>query len=96
MRHLSLRDDDVGEHAIDGAAFRGACLPTDYASFLAWNDWGRPEEGVRDCFAELQDVERRREELDFVDSRFAPPIGDTVVWSIEQDDWHGLPQAGSA
>ena len=42
----------LGEHAIDGAVFRGACLPTDYASFLAWNDWGRPEEGVRDCFAQ--------------------------------------------
>ncbi|MBX9843895.1 MAG: NUDIX hydrolase [Xanthobacteraceae bacterium] len=42
----------LGEHAIDGAVFRGACLPTDYASFLAWNDWGRPEAGVRDCFAQ--------------------------------------------
>lgn len=39
---------------------------------------------------------RRREELDFVDSRFAPPIGDTIVWSIEQGDWHGPRQAGPA
>jgi hypothetical protein len=42
----------LGEHAIAGAGFRGSCLPVDYASFLAWNDWGRPEEGVRDCFAQ--------------------------------------------
>lgn len=39
---------------------------------------------------------RRREELDFIDPRFEPPIGDTIVWSIEQDDWHGLRQAGPA
>jgi len=40
------------EHAIDGAVFRGTFMPTDYASFLAWQDWGRSEEGVRDCFAQ--------------------------------------------
>lgn len=42
----------LGEHTVDGPVFRGSCLPTDYASFLAWNDWGRPEEGVRDSFAQ--------------------------------------------
>jgi hypothetical protein len=42
----------LGEHTTDGAVFRGTYLATDYASFLAWHDWGRPEEGVRDCFAQ--------------------------------------------
>jgi len=42
----------LGEHAIDGAVFRGSYLQTDYASFTAWHDWGRPEEGVRDSFSQ--------------------------------------------
>lgn len=28
---------------------------------------------------------RRRAELDFVDPRFAPPIGNTIVYSITPD-----------
>jgi hypothetical protein len=46
-RVLMLRD-----HAIDGAAFRGAFIEVDYASFLSWHDWGRPDVGVKDCFAQ--------------------------------------------
>jgi hypothetical protein len=42
----------LAEHAIEGAAFRGSYLQTDYASFMAWHDWGRPEEGVRDSFSQ--------------------------------------------
>jgi 8-oxo-dGTP pyrophosphatase MutT (NUDIX family) len=30
--------------------FSGSYLETDYASFTAWCDWGRPPAGVRDCF----------------------------------------------
>jgi 8-oxo-dGTP pyrophosphatase MutT (NUDIX family) len=30
---------------------RGQYLETDYASFAAWRDWGRPPAGVRDCFS---------------------------------------------
>jgi len=30
--------------------FRGEFLETDYASYAAWNAWGRPAAGVRDCF----------------------------------------------
>jgi 8-oxo-dGTP pyrophosphatase MutT (NUDIX family) len=30
--------------------FCGDYLETDYASFCAWRDWGRPHAGVRDCF----------------------------------------------
>lgn len=29
---------------------RGAFLEADYASFAAWQDWGRPEVGIYDCF----------------------------------------------
>ncbi|MGB8577279.1 MAG: NUDIX hydrolase [Pseudolabrys sp.] len=29
---------------------RGEYLETDYASFAAWQHWGRPPAGVRDCF----------------------------------------------
>ena len=36
--------------AIADAVFRGACLETDYASFAAWGQWGRPPAGVHDCF----------------------------------------------
>jgi hypothetical protein len=40
------------DHAIDGAVFRGSFMEVDYASFLAWHDWGRPEAGAKDCFAQ--------------------------------------------
>jgi 8-oxo-dGTP pyrophosphatase MutT (NUDIX family) len=42
----------LGSHEVDGSTFRGSYLQTDYASFLSWHDWGRPETGVRDCFAQ--------------------------------------------
>jgi 8-oxo-dGTP pyrophosphatase MutT (NUDIX family) len=35
---------------VTGGVFRGDFLETDYASFAAWRDWGRPPAGVRDCF----------------------------------------------
>jgi 8-oxo-dGTP pyrophosphatase MutT (NUDIX family) len=38
------------QHAHDEGIFRGSYLETDYASFLAWRDWGCPETGVRNCF----------------------------------------------
>lgn len=37
-------------HEIDGGAFRGAYLETDYASFSAWSAWGMPPAGVCNCF----------------------------------------------
>jgi 8-oxo-dGTP pyrophosphatase MutT (NUDIX family) len=37
-------------YTIEGGALRGAFLETDYASFVAWQDWGRPEAGIYDCF----------------------------------------------
>ncbi len=40
------------DHIIDGAVFRGTFIEVDYASFLSWHDWGRPEAGVKDCFAQ--------------------------------------------
>lgn len=46
-RILMLRD-----HSIDGATFRGSFIEVDYASFLTWHDWGRPEAGAKDCFAQ--------------------------------------------
>jgi 8-oxo-dGTP pyrophosphatase MutT (NUDIX family) len=34
-----------------GRSFSGAFLDTDYASFLAWRDFGYPDKGVTNCFA---------------------------------------------
>jgi 8-oxo-dGTP pyrophosphatase MutT (NUDIX family) len=34
-----------------GAALTGTCFETDYASFLAWRDWGFPDPAVVNCFA---------------------------------------------
>jgi 8-oxo-dGTP pyrophosphatase MutT (NUDIX family) len=45
-RVLLLRD-----FAIEGAVFRGAYFDTDFASFIAWRDWGFPDRTVRNCFA---------------------------------------------
>ncbi len=41
----------LAEHAIERTVLRGAFLETDFASFVAWRDWGFPESGVRNCFA---------------------------------------------
>jgi 8-oxo-dGTP pyrophosphatase MutT (NUDIX family) len=38
-------------HAIAGEVFRGAYFETDYASFIAWRDWGFPDATVRNCFS---------------------------------------------
>jgi 8-oxo-dGTP pyrophosphatase MutT (NUDIX family) len=39
------------DHVIDGDVFRGAYLEADYASFVAWRDWGFPDATVRHCFS---------------------------------------------
>lgn len=36
--------------SIDDGVMRGVFLETDYASFVAWQHWGRPETGIVDCF----------------------------------------------
>jgi len=41
----------VHRHAVDDGVLRGACFETDYASFLAWRDWGCPDTGVSNVFA---------------------------------------------
>jgi hypothetical protein len=38
-------------HRIDGPVFEGAFLETDFASFIAWRDWGFPDAAVTNCFA---------------------------------------------
>jgi 8-oxo-dGTP pyrophosphatase MutT (NUDIX family) len=38
-------------HELSGGVFRGAYLETDFASFLAWRDWGYPDRSMRNCFA---------------------------------------------
>ncbi len=37
--------------AVADGVFRGTYLETDFASFLAWRDWGFPDQSVRNCFA---------------------------------------------
>jgi 8-oxo-dGTP pyrophosphatase MutT (NUDIX family) len=39
------------DHAIAGNAFRGHFFESDFASFLAWRDWGFPDAAVKNCFA---------------------------------------------
>jgi 8-oxo-dGTP pyrophosphatase MutT (NUDIX family) len=38
------------EHGFDAGVFCGACLETDFASFVAWRDWDFPDASVRNCF----------------------------------------------
>jgi 8-oxo-dGTP pyrophosphatase MutT (NUDIX family) len=46
-RVLMLRD-----FAIDDGLLRGAYFETDFASFIAWRDWGWPDPSVRNCFGQ--------------------------------------------
>lgn len=38
-------------HRLERGALEGAFLQTDFASFMAWRDWGFPETGVTNCFS---------------------------------------------
>jgi hypothetical protein len=38
-------------HEIDGTCLRGRCFETDFASFMAWRDFGFPDPAIRNCFA---------------------------------------------
>lgn len=38
-------------HGLAGDVFRGAYLETDFASLLAWRDWGFPDSRIRNNFA---------------------------------------------
>jgi 8-oxo-dGTP pyrophosphatase MutT (NUDIX family) len=40
------------DFAFPGRSFTGACFETDFASLLAWRDWGAPDPSVRNCFAQ--------------------------------------------
>ena len=44
---MLLRDWAVRDHRLTGAFFE-----TDFASMLAWRDWGFPDDAVRNCFAQ--------------------------------------------
>jgi hypothetical protein len=39
------------DHAIADDVFRGDYLETDYASFIAWRDWGCPDATIKNCFS---------------------------------------------
>ena len=45
-RVLLLRDFEIS-----GTTLQGTMFETDYASFIAWRDWGFPDRDVRACFA---------------------------------------------
>src|SRR5258707_7569128 len=45
-RVLLLRDFEISDATLQGTIFE-----TDYASFIAWRDWGFPDRDVRACFA---------------------------------------------
>ena len=37
-------------HICDRSVFQGECFETDYASFIAWRDWGFPDQSALICF----------------------------------------------
>ena len=39
------------DYRIAGRALTGTCFESDFASLLAWRDWGFPEAGAVNCFA---------------------------------------------
>jgi 8-oxo-dGTP pyrophosphatase MutT (NUDIX family) len=45
-RVLLLRDFKISDATLEGTLFEA-----DYASFIAWRDWGYPDQEVRACFA---------------------------------------------
>jgi 8-oxo-dGTP pyrophosphatase MutT (NUDIX family) len=45
-RSLLLRSGEIADGVL-----RGVCLETDYASSIAWRDWGFPDTSVRNIFA---------------------------------------------
>jgi len=40
------------EWELNDGLMRGAFLETDFASYIAWRDWGFPDAGVTNCFAQ--------------------------------------------
>jgi len=40
------------EYAIEGVVFHGTFVEVDFASFLSWQDWGRPDLAAKDCYAQ--------------------------------------------
>ena len=40
------------EFTLDDGLLRGAYFETDFASFIAWRDWGWPDASVRNCFGQ--------------------------------------------
>ena len=45
-RVLLMRRGDIADGVLSGAY-----LETDFASFIAWRDWGFPDTTMRNCFA---------------------------------------------
>src|ERR1044072_4697269 len=45
-RVLIMRHGDIADGVLSGAY-----LETDFASFIAWRDWGFPDTTMRNCFA---------------------------------------------
>lgn len=39
------------EHRVENGTLSGAYLQTDFASFIAWRDWGFPDKSVFNCFS---------------------------------------------
>ena len=50
-RVLLLHRRELAQRAGGGLRLTGAYLETDYASYVAWRDWGHASERVENCFA---------------------------------------------
>ncbi len=42
----------LGEHALANGVLSGQFFETDFASLIAWKDWGTPDRSVTNCFAQ--------------------------------------------
>lgn len=40
------------QHEVTATVLRGSYFETDFASFIAWRDWGFPDASIRNCFAQ--------------------------------------------
>jgi 8-oxo-dGTP pyrophosphatase MutT (NUDIX family) len=64
-------------YTIEGRALRGASFETDYASFLAWRDWGCADAGVFNIFAA---VALRTADGAYLVGRMAPSTSIAGLW----------------
>ena len=81
-----LREDAWGQGYAKEAA--GAALDAAFERFGAGTVYALTVEGNAASWGLMKRLGMtRRDDLDYVDPRFEPPLSDTVVYSIDRDQW---------